>query len=63
MKTHLDRVNIVGDDNELCLLLFNKGGDLVDSLLDNQGLLGEDGILASSLVFSKLLQAELTGDL
>jgi len=36
----LDRVNIVSDDDEGCLLGLNEGDDMVKTILDKQGLLG-----------------------
>jgi hypothetical protein len=36
----LDRVNIVGNDNELSLLALDKGNDVVESVLGVDGLLG-----------------------
>ena len=53
----------MGDDNKLGLLLLNSCGDLVDTLLKGDALLGEDCILTSSLVSSTLLQSEAASSL
>ncbi len=36
----LDRVNIVSDNDEGCLLRFNEGNTVVQPVLDEEGLLG-----------------------
>ena len=37
-STNLDGVNVVGDDHQLGLLGFNQGSDVVEAVLDNNGL-------------------------
>lgn len=36
---HLDGVHIVSNDHQLCLLLLHQRGDVVDPVLDGDGLL------------------------
>ena len=45
---HLDRVNVVGDDDKLRLLLLDEGGDGVDAVPDHGGPLGGRVLLALS---------------
>ena len=35
-----DGINVVSDDNELSFLVLNKSGDVIKSVLDDNGLLG-----------------------
>ena len=53
----LDGIDVVGDDNELGLLLLDKGGDVLKAILEDVGgrgdgstLLGSGGLLISELV-------------
>ena len=52
----------MGDDNELSLLLCNLSNNLVDTLHDPDWFLGEDSVLAGSLVLCLLLEAQHTSD-
>jgi hypothetical protein len=51
--TNLDRVNIVGDDNEVGLLGLDEGDDVVETVLDEEGLLVV--LLVSGLVGNLVL--------
>lgn len=42
-------VNVVGDSDELSLLAFDQGNNVVKTVLDNDGLVGLHGLLAFSL--------------
>jgi len=49
----LNRIDIIGDDDELGLLLFDKGGNMVDTELKEVGslLLGGGGVLFGFFLF------------
>lgn len=49
----LNGVNVVSDDDELGLLLLNKTGDVVETELDEEGLLGVSGSLSAGLGLGK----------
>ena len=36
---YLDGINVMGDHNQLCFLLLNKSGDVVDSVLEHERFL------------------------
>jgi len=57
----LNWVNIVGDDNQLSFLLFDQGGDSVDSLSDNVWALGGGISLSASTELSAGTQTHLLG--
>ena len=44
-----DGINVVSNDNELSLLSFNEGSDVVQTVLDTDGLLSLFKSLTSSL--------------
>lgn len=48
---NLNRVDIMGDDNKLGLLLLNKPGDGVGSSPDGIWSLGRSGVLTSNLKY------------
>jgi len=54
-----DRVDIVGDDDEVGLLVLDEGDDVVQSRLDEEGLLGLIGLLSVGEVGSLGLEANL----
>ena len=56
-----DRIDIAGDENKLCLLLFDKSGDVLESELDNVGCLAAGIGLSSGLGGSGFLEALLLG--
>ena len=56
---YLDRVDIVGNDNELSGLLLDQGGDGVDSVPDDGGSLGGGVTLAGGSGLSALTKALL----
>lgn len=60
--THLKRIDVMSDDDQLGLLLFYQFGDGVGSGFNETGLLLGLNILALSLGFSDLLQALLLGN-
>lgn len=41
----LNGVDIIGDDNERCLLCLNEGDDMVKTVLDEERLLGRVGLV------------------
>ena len=47
---YLQRINIVCDDDELSLLLFDEGGHGVDSVANNGGPLGGGILLKTNLI-------------
>src|ERR1700710_2333382 len=48
VKNKFNGINVVSDDNELSLLGFDQGNNVVQAILDNDGLLGLD-LLSLSL--------------
>merc|ERR1719383_246610 len=59
VENQLNGVDIVGDDDELGLLLLDKSGDGVDALPDHGGALGGGVLLASGLGLSPGLEPVL----
>jgi len=55
-EDELDRIDIVGDDDELGLLGFDQLHDVVDTMLDEIGLLGGIVVFASNLGFGLVLK-------
>ena len=58
---YLDWFDVVSNDNELGLLLFNEGGDVVDPVLDHFWLCALVGFLAFRLCDCFCLQSVLLG--
>lgn len=54
-----DGVNVVSDDNELCLAFFDEGGHVVETELEDVWLSTLLGITTSLLGFSFLLKSGL----
>ena len=55
----LDRVDIISDDDEVGLLVLDEGDDVVESRLDEEGLLGLVRLLSVGEVGSLGLEANL----
>ncbi len=55
----LDGVDVVGDDDEVGLLVLDEADDVVQSRLDEEGLLGLVRLLSTGEVSGLLLEADL----
>lgn len=57
----LDRVNVIGDNDERCLLGLDESDTVVKTVLDEEGLLGVlgGGLVVTSLGLSLLVQSSL----
>ena len=49
----LNGVDIIGDDNERCLLCLNESDDVVKTVLDKQRLLGRVGLVVCLALSSR----------
>ena len=57
--TYLNGVNIIGDDDQLGLLLLNQGSDSVHTVADGESPLGGGVLLAGSASLSPGLETSL----